>query len=168
MKDNYIFKEYQDYLKKCSSTEQNYIYNRLINQIIWYDKQAIKKQAMFKRLTIISTISTAIIPILSLIEQYDIKIISIITKILISIASTGSAVLLSILYLCEYRNLWIEYRSSCEILKSILHRYFTQTNEFKTTDNNKRFKLLVSICEEYMTKEFQTWTELSHDTSKEQ
>ena len=77
MKDNYIFKEYQDYLKKCSSTEQNYIYNRLINQIIWYDKQAIKKQAMFKRLTIISTISTAIIPILSLIEQYDIKIISI-------------------------------------------------------------------------------------------
>ena len=57
---------------------------------------------------------------------------------------------------------------SCEILKSILHRYFTQTNEFKTTDNNKRFKLLVSTCEEYMTKEFQTWTELSHDTSKEQ
>ena len=46
MKDNYIFKEYQDYLKKCSSTEQNYIYNRLINQIIWYDKQAIKKQTM--------------------------------------------------------------------------------------------------------------------------
>lgn len=39
---------------------------------------------------------------------------------------------------------------------------------FKTTDNNKRFKLLVSTCEEYMTKEFQTWTELSHDTSKEQ
>lgn len=87
---------------------------------------------------------------------------------MISIASAGSAVLLSILYLCEYRNLWIEYRSSCEILKSILHRYFTQTNEFKTTDNNKRFKLLVSTCEEYMTKEFQTWTELSHDTSKEQ
>lgn len=28
--------------------------------------------------------------------------------------------------------------------------------------------LLVSTCEEYMTKEFQTWTELSHDTSKEQ
>ena len=69
MKDNYIFKEYQDYLKKCSSTEQSYIYNRLINQIIWYDKQAIKKQAMFKRLTIISTISTAIIPILSFLRK---------------------------------------------------------------------------------------------------
>lgn len=48
MKDNYIFKEYQDYLKKCSSTEQNYIYNRLINQIIWYDKQAIKSRLCLK------------------------------------------------------------------------------------------------------------------------
>ena len=31
--DYYIFKEYQDYLKKCLSTEQNYIYNRLIKDI---------------------------------------------------------------------------------------------------------------------------------------
>ena len=54
--EHYIYKEYEQYLQKYPVEYSKYITNRLIGQIIWYDKSAINKQNKYKKLTIISII----------------------------------------------------------------------------------------------------------------
>lgn len=164
MEEHYIYQEFKPYLDSCKPFEKTYIEQRLINQIIWYDNSAIKKQNKYKRLTIVSIILTSIIPILSIFTGYKCGVIA---TVLITVCSTSSATILSVINLCEYHKLWIEYRSTCEILKSILHRYFMRADEFSFSDDKANLDLLISSCEEYMTKEFQTWTQLSHKYNKE-
>lgn len=166
MEDHYIYQEFKPYLDACTSLEKAYIEQRLINQIIWYDKSAIKKQDKYKHLTIASIIFTSTIPVLSLFTGFEYGIIATVS---ITLLSSVSSVILSIVNLCEYHKLWVEYRSICEILKSILYRYFMKSNEFSSSNNEKtNLDLLISSCEEYMTKEFQTWTQLSHEYKEEQ
>ena len=165
MEDHYIYKEFEPYLTNDLSIDSKYIKNRLIRQIIWYDKSSISKRNKYKNYTIFSIILTGIIPILSLFTGFEYGLIA---TILITASSGASATILSIVTLCEYQKLWIEYRSTCEILKSMLHRYFTNTGEFSCNDQEVNFNLLTASCEEYMTKEFQTWTALSHSCEKEQ
>ena len=161
--NDYINDEYTQYTNNLNANIKNYIEERLIKQIKWYDSSARLKQAKYKRLVISSIIATSIIPILSLFTTYTIGVAF---AIIIAILSSTSSVLLSISNLCEFQKLWIQYRSNCEILKSILHRYFTGANEFLGKNDKEKFDLLVSSCEEYMTKEYETWTKLSH-ASKE-
>lgn len=163
--EHYIYKEFKQYLDSCNSLEKNYIEQRLLGQIIWYDNSAINKQKKYKICTIVSIILTSIIPVLSLFTSYKYGIIAV---VMITIFSTSSSVILSIINLCEYHKLWVQYRSTCEILKSILHRYFLKSKEFSSLNEVERLDLLISSCEEYMTKEFQTWTKLSHEYKKEQ
>lgn len=163
--EHYIYQEFKPYLDSCKTFEKTYIEQRLINQIIWYDNNAIKKQEKYKYLTIVSIILTSIIPILSIFTGYKYGIIA---TVLISICSTSTSIILSVVNLCEYHKLWVEYRSSCEVLKSILHRYFMKSNEFSSSSDKANLDLLISSCEEYMIKEFQTWTQLSHEYKKEQ
>lgn len=165
MEEHYIYQEFKPYLDSCNPFEKTYIEQRLIKQIIWYDNSAIKKQNKYKHLTITSIILTSIIPVLSLFTGIKYGIVA---TVLITIFSAASSVILSIINLCEYHKLWVEYRSTCEILKSILHRYFMKSNEFGSPDEKINLDLLISSCEEYMTKEFQTWTQLSHEYKKEQ
>lgn len=148
-------------MSALSGPELNYIKNRLIPQITWYDQKAIIKQKKYKYWTIISIVLTALIPILSLLTENRCGKIVV---ILIAILSSASSCILSIINLCEYHNLWIEYRTMCENLKSILHRYFMKNGEFNSVNLRDNLDLLVSSCENYMTKEYMSWTELSHSS----
>lgn len=125
--NDYINDEYTKYTNNLDENIKNYIEERLIKQIKWYDSSARLKQTKYKRLVISSIIATSIIPILSLFTTYTIGVAF---ATIIAILSSTSSVLLSIANLCEFQKLWIQYRSNCEILKSILHRYFTGANEF--------------------------------------
>lgn len=164
-KEHYIRKIFEPFLKSSASYEKDYIEKRLIEQIIWYDNNAIKKQKRYKYLTIISIISSGSIPVVSIFTKCKYGIIAI---IIISILSTLSSILLSIINLCEYHKLWIGYRSACEVLKSTLYKYFTKTGEFQSLNDYARLNLLISLCEEYMTKEFKIWSQLPHIHKKEQ
>lgn len=162
MEDHCIYKEFEQYLTN-NANDIIYIKERLINQIIWYDDNATKKQRMYKMLTIISIGLTGTIPILTQFTDFKYGLIA---TVLITAFSGASAAILSVINLCEYQKLWIEYRSTCEILKSMLHRYFTNAGEF-CNNQEDNFKLLIISCEEYMTKEFQNWTSLPHSCGKE-
>ena len=164
-KEHYIRKIFEPFLKKSASYEKDYIEKRLIEQIIWYDESAIKKQKRYKQLSIISIVLSGIIPIVSIFSKYKYGTIAI---IIISTLSALSSILLSIINLCEYHKLWVEYRSACEILKSTLYKYFTKTDEFQSLNDYARLNLLISLCEEYMTKEFKIWSQLPHIHKKEQ
>jgi hypothetical protein len=101
-----------------------------------------------------SIILSAFIPIFTLLSDASYGII---IKILITTLSSAITAISAIIALYNYRELWIQYRSNCEILKSVLHRFFTKCGEFNNVDESKSYEMLVMSCEEYLTKEFQTW-----------
>ena len=146
-----IKNEYQ-YPEESVPAIDNYIEQRVLAQIEWYDGKSAKSQKEYKRLTIISLIFGACIPILTLLLDYGLAV-----KIIISSLSAASSVLTSIIMLQGYKDLWVKYRTNCETLKSTLHRYKTRTGEFCFENDKSNFDLLVSICENHMLNEFQSW-----------
>lgn len=161
IKDNFT-----PYLSKYTDNPiKQYIENRVLDQIDWYNKKSTEKQFYFKRLMIASIIINACIPVLTLLSDLPCGFFF---KVIISIASSTAAVISSIITLCRFQELWTQYRSNCEILQSVLHRYFTKSGEFKNLLENEAFDLLVTSCENYLTKEFQAWQSLNAPKSDNQ
>ena len=163
-KEYYIYKEFELYLTNIANDSTNYITNRVINQIIWYDKKSIDKQKQYKKYSIISIVFTALIPILTLLTGYRFGAFA---NILIAILGSASSAILSISSLCEFQKLWVQYRSTCEILKSILHRYYMGVGEFCSDTPQENLQLLCTMCEEYLTKEFHIWSNTCNEKEKE-
>ncbi|NFD76994.1 DUF4231 domain-containing protein [Clostridium botulinum] len=49
----------------------------------------------------------------------------------------------SILSLCKSRELWVEYRTCCEALKSLLYKFFNNSDQFNSKDDNTKNSLLI-------------------------
>lgn len=148
------FKTYIENCKQLSCQAKLYIENRVLDQIDWYNGKSAQNQVRFKRLMLLSIILSAFIPILTLLSDIP---CSILIKLLITSISSAVTAISAIISLYHFQELWVQYRSNCEILQSILHRYLTKTGEFRNSTEDDALNLLVMSCEEYMTKEFQTW-----------
>ncbi len=155
MVNDYITKQFKPYLDEMEDSPlKTYIEERVIDQIIWYEKKSAEKQTRFKQLTIATIILNAIIPIIVLLSNYGVLV-----NILVTGLSSSAGAINAIAALYGYKDLWIQYRSNCELLKSTLHRFFLKAGEFQhiADDQAALMDALVVSCEEYLTKEFQTW-----------
>lgn len=155
-KNDYIVKQFKPYLDGLEDSPlKTYIEERVIDQIVWYDQKSSEKQTRFKQLTILSIALNAIIPIVVLFTDYSVA-----AKILVTALSSSAGSINTIITLCGYKDLWIQYRSNCELLKSTLHRFFLRAGEFQriADDPAALMDALVVNCEEYLTKEFKSWS----------
>lgn len=151
-----IIKQFLPYLERMPDCPiKIYIKKRVIDQIEWYDNKSMVKQRRFKLLSVATILLNALIPVATLLTEYGITI-----RILIASISSAAVAINAILALCSYKELWVQYRSSCELLKSILYRYFNHTGEFYPIKDqpDQCAQLLVTLCEEHFTKEFQSWS----------
>lgn len=132
---------------------KSYIIDRVIGQIAWYDKKSIEKQKLFTMLSIMAIMLNAVIPVMVLLSDECLLV-----KVLIAGLSSAAGAISSIITLCSYKDLWVHYRSNCEMLQSILYRFFLRVGEFKQITNDEAVlkDTLVIACENYFTKEFQT------------
>jgi len=148
--------EYNSYFEDLNDAKlKSYINERILGQIDWYDRKSIYNQKIYKRSMIISIILSALIPIVTIFADFPITLLS---KIIIASLSSCVTVISAVNALCKYRDLWIQYRTNCEILKSVLHRYFTRSGEFGGQTEVASNLLLVDVCENYLSKEFQAWS----------
>lgn len=162
--NDYIIKQFEPYLDEMENSPlKTYIEKRVLDQIIWYDQKSVEKQTRFKKLTIVNIILNAIIPIVVLFSDY-----SILVKALVTGLSSSAGAINAIVALCEFKDLWIQYRSNCELLKSTLHRFFLKSGEFRhiADDQSALMDALVASCEEYFTKEFQSWVVVTNGDRK--
>ena len=146
------------YSKQYNNTTNEYIQNRLIAQIRWYSAKSRKEQKHYKQLSVVSIIVTAIIPIFTLLLDFD--CINTFAKIVIAVLSSCASVITGINTLYKHKELWVQYRTNCELLKSVLHRFYTQSDEFNGKTEEEAFKILVSSCEQYFVKEFDNWNNI--------
>lgn len=158
-KQNYIRKEYQPYLDLLGPSKlKTYIEERVIGQIIYYDSSAIVKQKKYKRWSIVAIILSGLIPIFTLLTDSG---LSLLFKLIVTALSSGVTAITAVISLCTYKELWVQYRTNCEILKSVLHRFFLNCGEFKDKEGDELMETLVLSCEDYLTKEFQTWNSVA-------
>lgn len=154
------FKYYLDNMK--DENMKTYIEERVIEQIKWYEKKSSRNQFWYRMFMIISIIMSGSISVLTLMLDlsHGIKI-----KIIISVLSSSITGISAIIALYGYRKLWVQYRTNCEILKSVLYRFFTRSSEFKGLEDEKVYDMLISSCENYIIKEFQSWKNIKIDQS---
>ena len=160
----YIIDQFKAYLDEMGNSPlKTYIEKRVLDQIIWYDQKSVEKQTRFKKLTIVNIILNAIIPIVVLFSDYGILV-----KALVTGLSSSAGAINAIVALCGFKDLWIQYRSNCELLKSTLHRFFLKSGEFRhiADDQSALMDALVASCEEYFTKEFQSWVVVTNGDRK--
>ena len=135
--------------------DDEYIKERLDNQISWYDRKSSinqKKYKKYKRLEFIIAATIPVITTLTAIIPNDL-----LEKILLISAAFGGIILVVInktLELEDYFKFWKEYRTTCESLQYERSLYLTRSEPY---DEEDAFPLLVQKVESILSKETQRW-----------
>lgn len=130
--------------------KEDYLTDRLDDQIDWYDKKAGWNQGWFKRLQVIIIVSGALVPFLSGLVPGDL----IVSKIAIGLLGVVVAALTAILGLYKFQENWIQYRITCESLKREKHIFQAGVAPYAEDD---AFDLLVERVESLISSEHTNW-----------
>lgn len=139
--------------------EEEYVNDRLNDQIDWYNKSSQTNQKWFKRLRLLEIVAATIIPFFagigSSIPCYSIIIGSL--GVIIAVSAGLSA-------LYRYHENWIQYRTTSETLKH--EKYLFQT-KCAPYDNDDAFCRLVQRVEGLISKENTQWSRYVKKTKNE-
>jgi Protein of unknown function (DUF4231) len=128
-----------------------YIEQRLNDQISWYDRKSGTNQRWFRRLRFAEIVAAATIPFLSGFAGNSLPI-----KIAIGALGVVVAVIASLLGLLHLQEHWIEYRATAESLRREKFLFLTQTEPY---DKDDAFHLLVQRVEALLSKESTEWVQ---------
>jgi hypothetical protein len=130
---------------------EEYIDQRLSDQISWYDRKSSTSQRWFKVLRFTEVVAAATIPFLSGFARDSFPI-----RIAIGALGVLVAVLASVLGLLHLQEHWIEYRATAESLQKEKFLFVTQTEPY---DKDDAFHLLVQRVEALLSKEHTDWVQ---------
>lgn len=134
---------------------KEYIEKRVDNQINWYDKKSQDSQKRYKQLQIAEIIFASLIPLLSG-HMASCNYMAII----VGLFGAVIAVIESISKLNQYHENWIQYRSTCEMLRYQKHLYLTESAPYnkreETIDN-----IFVRNIENIISSENNQWKNIN-------
>jgi hypothetical protein len=139
-------------------TEEDYIAQRLDDQIDWYSKKSSNCQTWFKALRVVEIVAAALIPFLSGMGEKIPCGQWVVGALGVTIALSAAA---SSLF--KYHENWIQYRVTSEQLK---HEKFLFATHSGPYDDQTRFQLLVQRVEALISKEAATWAQVSKQPPK--
>jgi hypothetical protein len=139
---------------------QDYVEQRINDQIGWYDHKSITNKRWFKRLRFAEIVAAATIPFLSGFADKSFQI-----KITIGVLGVVVAVIASVLGLLQLQVRWIEYRATAESLRKEKFLFLTQTEPY---DKDDAFHLLVQRVEGLLSKESTEWVQSMTKSPKEE
>jgi hypothetical protein len=131
-------------------TAEEYLEQRLDDQIRWYDGRSGSAQRWFKRLRAAEIVCAAAIPVLASFAEGNAII-----GPLMGILGALVVVLAGLLSLQQYQERWVEYRATAESLKHEKYLYLTGTDPYHGPE---AFPLLVQRVEALISKEHTNWT----------
>lgn len=133
---------------------KKYINNRILPQIKWYSSKSNQNKRKYYLWMTISIILGAMISVISVFANGSIWI-----KMIIAIL--GAAVTASNAYISLhcFKDLWIVYRKTHEILTRTLYCYFNNAGIYsQCSTQNEKDVLLINICEEEISQESDGWS----------
>ncbi|EZH67936.1 hypothetical protein DH09_08450 [Bacillaceae bacterium JMAK1] len=132
---------------------EQYLKERLEDQISWYDNKSIKSQKRYKSIKGFEIIVAALIPVVAIFELTWIA----------GLMGASIAVLEGILNINKYHENWIEYRSICETLKHEKYMFSTLTGVYRYLEEDDAFMLLVERVENIISKENVNWANMNRE-----
>lgn len=141
--------------------EEEYLSNRLDDQIDWYDRKSGLNKKLYLRCQLVQLIVASLITLSALLEVYEHVIIPFI------VPSMGAlvAIISGILGLYKFQENWVEYRATSEALKYEKYLFITKSDPYHKPD---RFNLLVNRAEGLMSKQNATWLQSTKEASSNQ
>lgn len=132
-------------------TPEEYIEQRVVDQINWYDIKSQNSQKWFKRIRGLEIVSAGAIPLFAGFgggESWSVIVVGILGAIV--------AILASVLSLNQFQENWIEYRTTCESLKHEKYLFLTKTEPY---NEKEPFGLFVQRIESLISKENSAWSQ---------
>lgn len=140
-------------------TPEEYLSQRVDDQLAWYGQKSGHNQRMYKRLRAYEIVAAVLIPFLTgYVHLFEGKV-----KFLVGALGVSVAVVSSLQALYKYQENWVQYRGTSEALKSEKHLYLTQAPPYNTPE---AFTIFVQKVEGLLTKETAGWTQYITAPSK--
>ncbi len=133
------------------SAEQ-YLAERLDDQIAWYDKKSQWNQNWFKRLRLAEIVAAATIPFLSGMSTTDGRLQLVVVGLLGMLVAVAAAAI----SLFKFQENWIQYRTTAEQLRHERFLFLTCVAPYHTTES---FALLVERVENLISRENSLWAQ---------
>lgn len=137
-----------------------YLSERLNNQIDWYDRKSQYNQKRSQFLRILEILLAGFIPLLSGLGGENIVLFRIITGVL----GVGVIIISGILSIFKFQENWLEYRSTCEMLKREKYLFETKTSPY---NSDNPLPLLVDRVESIILSENKNWLKYISEQRKE-
>jgi len=130
---------------------EEYLKDRVDAQINWYDSKSLDCQKKYKRIQLWEIIFAAIIPLLS---GYVTKSSAI--PFVIGSLGVVITILESVTKLYKFHENWIQYRSTCELLKFQKHLFVTGSAPYNNMPESME-NLFVRNIEQIISSENNQW-----------
>ncbi len=146
--------------------ENEYIEQRLEDQIGYYDRASIRNQWRYKCLKVTEIICAASVPVgIGLAELVgEAQYWPAIFRGLAAVLGASVAIVSGVMAACKYQENWLAYRTTCEMLRHEKHFYETGSGRYEGVTD--RFSLLVRCVEELISQENTNWRKHMEATGK--
>jgi hypothetical protein len=121
-------------------------YQRLEQQIQWYDSKSGQAQRYYKRVKVAEFILSALVPLTALWNGWVTAIIGV-----------GAVLLEGLQQLNQWQHNWITYRSTCEALRHEKYSYLGMSGAYDGLEPSEARKLLVERVESLISTEHAKW-----------
>lgn len=144
-----------------AENEQQYLSERVEDQISWYEQSAQKNKYWYVSLKSIEIVAATLIPFLTgLIKDGDKW-----TKIIVGCLGVLIAIIAGILSTIKFDELWKQFRVTTEGLKRHKNLFITKSEPYVGENS---FNLFVENIENLISKETADWIKLSSKNTDEQ
>jgi hypothetical protein len=141
------------------SPKSDPIFDRLEDQIDWYDRKSRSAQRIFKRIKVTEILAAAAIPFLAATSFPHDKLVTAGLGVLIT-------VLEGLLHLNQYQQNWSNYRSTCEALKHEKFVYLARAGPYTNAPDARA--LLAERIESTVSQEHAQWASVQQQSAKTQ
>ncbi len=135
-----------------------YLQQRVDDQLAWYSKKSAQNKRWYYRLQFITLLSAVAVPVISL-SSGDIKV-----RFVVAILGAIAALAAGLLSMYQFRDQWLDYRSTAESLKFEKHLFLTRSAPYNTP---VAFSLFVQRVETVIISENRSWQQKSFDLPQE-
>ena len=131
-------------------TEEEYLSERLDNQLNWFDTKSVVNQKHHKRIQLIEIVFAAAIPFIAGLGEFIPHY-----QIIVGLLGVAIAVSAGVAALNKYQENWITYRTTAEMLKREKYLYLTKCSPY---DEGDAFCHLVERVEGLLSNENSQWS----------
>lgn len=140
--------------------EEQFLKERVDDQINWYDKKSQFNQRWYKCLRVGEIVAAAAIPFLAGYMSDKTPAI----QVVVGCLGFAIVIIAGVVALYQFQENWVEYRTTCESLLHEKYLFLTQTEPYNV-DNP--FPLFVQRVESLVSTENTKWSQLIRTPKKE-